>query len=197
MYELTRKFYQLWLFSGAHFHWKLSCTSQTCTANSRVCRWQASASGKLKNAARLVVMKWRNHPVEYLSSQYFRSTTTELVKYFRDGLLENLCISFLMVCPLIKIVFKPLWRKSVYNCVDKCTSDFHEVQFWMNYQNFCQARSLPTVPGKRNFCSGATQIFRDSRMCLQTIHYIYATKGGYRVYNRFSISTRSRKKKIR
>ena len=38
-------------------------------------------------------------------------------------------ISFLMVRPLIKIVFKPLWRKSVHNCVDKCTSDFHEVQF--------------------------------------------------------------------
>ena len=174
MYELTRKFYQLWLFSGAHFHWKLSCTSQTCTANSRVCRWQASASGKLKNAARLVVMKWRNHPVEYLSSQYFRSTTTELVKYFRDGLLEKLCISFLMVRPLIKIVFKPLWRKSVYNCVDKCTSDFHEVQFWMNYQNFF--------------------FFRKSRRCWQTIHYIYATKGGYKVYNTFSISTHSRKK---
>ena len=72
-----------------------------------------------------------------------RSTTAELVKYFKDGPLEKLCggvggggvyfvrppISFLMVRPLIKIVFKPLWRKSVYNCVDKCTSDFHEVQF--------------------------------------------------------------------
>ena len=37
-------------------------------------------------------------------------------------------------------------------------------------------------------------MFPESRMCLQTIHYIYATKGGYRVYNTFSISTLSRKK---
>ena len=52
------------------------------------------------------------------------------------------------------------------------------------------------VPRKRNFYSGARQMFPESRMCLQTIHYIYATKGGYRVYNTFSISTLSRKKKI-
>ena len=31
------------------------------------------------------------------------------------------------------------------------------------------------VRGRTNFCSGARQMFRESRMCLQTIHY--ATKG--------------------
>ena len=31
------------------------------------------------------------------------------------------------------------------------------------------------VRGRSNFCSGARQMFRESRMCSQTIHY--ATKG--------------------
>ena len=52
-----------------------------------------------------------------------------------------------------------------------------EVQFCINHQKFCYAGNLPTVLGKRNFYSGARQMFRESRICLQTIHYIHATKG--------------------
>ena len=38
-----------------------------------------------------------------------------------------------------------------------------------------KAGNLPMVRGKSNFYSGARQMFRESRMCSQTLHY--ATKG--------------------
>ena len=61
-------------------------------------------------------------------------------------------------------MFKPLWRKSVYFWVDKCTSDVPEVQFCINYQKFCSAGNLPTVRGKRNSIAGQDECF-ESRGC--------------------------------
>ena len=50
---------------------------------------------------------------------------------------------------------------------------FTRLNFELNYQKFCQVGNSRET----ELCSGARRMFGESRMCLQSIYYIYATKG--------------------